>query len=399
MSDSNPPIPDSTVDAIRLRTKERLYVICQSVGWGAFLVMQIFFTRVIRESQGNPQTFTADLHIAMVILSGLLVSHYARHYIEKWRLKEMGWVRLLPRALVLAAIMSIVWSVVGYGWIYGVLRDSWSNGVNPFILVTISIINGTIAYSAWLSIYFIYHVFDRYNRSEIERLRLTAVVKDAELRALKSQVNPHFMFNSLNSVRALIDEDPDRARQAVTQLANMLRYSLKAGATETVSFEDELEVVNDYLALEQVRHEERLRLKIDVTSESLSHSVPPMLLQTLVENAIKYGVSTRPEGGEITITARLDNKTLRVEVKNPGRLDDATTHGRSARSTGVGLRNAGDRLQLLFGDQAKLQVIQTGKDEVTAIVFVPETAMKRSLRSTRPNRGEASVGSLQEASS
>ena len=89
-------------------------------------------------------------------------------------------------------------------------------------------------------------------------------MKEAELRALKSQVNPHFIFNSLNSLRGLIDEDPDRARQAVTQLANLLRYSLQSGHLETVPFEDELSTVNDYLALEQVRHERRLRVRVDV---------------------------------------------------------------------------------------------------------------------------------------
>jgi sensor histidine kinase YesM len=119
-------------------------------------------------------------------------------------------------------------------------------------------------------------------------------VKEAELRALKSQVNPHFIFNSLNSLRALIDEDPARARMAVTQLANLLRYSLQSGQLETVPFEDELDVVNDYLALEQVRHEERLRLRLDIAPEALQLPIPPMLLQTLVENAVKYGISPRP---------------------------------------------------------------------------------------------------------
>jgi LytS/YehU family sensor histidine kinase len=98
-------------------------------------------------------------------------------------------------------------------------------------------------------------------------------------------------------VRALIDEDPQRARSAVTQLANMLRYSLQSGLNQTVSFEDELTVVNDYLALEHVRHEERLRLKLDIAPGTLRRVLPPMLLQTLVENAVKYGISTRASGG------------------------------------------------------------------------------------------------------
>src|SRR5205085_4295358 len=125
-------------------------------------------------------------------------------------------------------------------------------------------INGIVMFSGWWCVYFFYHLFDRYNRLQIDQLSLATHAKEAELRALKSQVNPHFIFNSLNSLRALIDEDPLRARQAVTQLANLLRYSLQSGQLETVPFEDELRIVNDYLALEQVRHEERLRVRLDV---------------------------------------------------------------------------------------------------------------------------------------
>src|SRR5207248_7957088 len=145
---------------------------------------------------------------------------------------------------------------------------------------------------------------------------------------------------------ALIDEEPARAREAVTQLANLLRYSLQSGQLETVPFEDELRIVNDYLALEQVRHEERLRVRLDVDPATLTLPIPPMLLQTLVENAVKYGISTRPEGGEIAIVARLEAGALRLRVSNPAELGVAPATGVS--STGVGLRNAAERLRLLF---------------------------------------------------
>ena len=338
--------------------------------------MQLFFTNVIGAGKDKPVTMGDNLKVTSVLLMGMIVAHYSRVYIERWGLKEMGWLRLVPRAIGLALVMSSVWTIVGYGWIYGVIRDPWPNAVNPFALISLSTINGVIVYAGWLSFYFIYHVFNRYNLLEIERLRLTTVVKDAELRALKSQINPHFMFNSLNSVRALIDEDPARARQAVTQLANMLRYSLQSGSKQTVSFEDELTVVNDYLALEQVRHEERLRLRLDVAPETLRRVVPPMLLQTLVENAVKYGIAPRAEGGEIAIVARLDQGTLDIEVRNPGKMDSinrpATSAAAEKPSTRVGLRNALDRLQLLFGDSATLELVQSSPDEVTARVRVPQ---------------------------
>ncbi len=372
MTDSAAPFTDLQADAKRERAKERLYVICQTLCWGCFLVVQLAVYMVVASARDKGLDLSDYMHLVHTILLGWLISHFARIYIERWKLKQMPWIKLLPRGLGLAAVMALIWSIVGYGWVYGVLREDWPEGINPFLLPAMAAINGTIIYSAWLSAYFIYHVYYRFNLSEIERLRLTAVVKDAELRALKSQVNPHFMFNSLNSVRALIDEDPQRAREAVTQLANMLRYSLQAGRKQTVSFEEELTVVNDYLALEQVRHEERLRLKLDVAPETLRREVPPMLLQTLVENAVKYGIAEQPQGGEILISARVVEGELHIAVRNPGNLRHSATGNRTAeRSTGVGLRNASDRLQLLFGDAARLSVEQTAPNVVTAAVIVP----------------------------
>ena len=237
--------------------------------------------------------------------------------------------------------------------------------VSPLLVFTFSWVQGTTLFVGWLCVYFFYHLFDRYNRSEIERLWLATSVKEAELRALKSQINPHFIFNSLNSLRALIDENPDRARQAVTQLANILRYSLQSGQLETVPFEEELQTVNDYLALEQVRHEERLRVRLEVAPGTLGLPIPPMLLQTLVENAVKYGIAPRREGGEIAICARCEHDELHLQVTNPGSLSA------KGNSTGVGLRNAAERLRLLFGARASLELREEPPGRGIADVVVP----------------------------
>jgi two-component sensor histidine kinase len=369
--DSLPPFQDPQTDTRRQRAKERIYVTCQAFGWGSFILMQIVFSFLFRTEDSPAFDLTDIAGVVMAGLLGLIISHGSRVYVERWGLKEIGWRRLLPRLIGLAVLLSMVWTIVGFGWSFGIMGEEFPDQYNPFVLMALSMVNGVIIYVCWFLGYFGYHVYDRFNRSEIERLRLAAVVKDAELRALKSQVNPHFIFNSLNSVRALIDEDPQRARSAVTQLANMLRYSLQSGTKETVSFEDELSVVNDYLALEQVRHEERLRLKLEVSSLALHRAVPPMLLQTLVENAVKYGVSTRPSGGEIAIEARIDNSDLVIAVRNPGHLN-SVAGSRASRSTGLGLRNALDRLRLLCGDAASIDLRQTGADEVTATVVIPE---------------------------
>lgn len=368
----------SPVDAARReRAKMRLYVLCQVVGWGVFLAIQIFFSLVFggREKAQDPVKTVAM--VVMIVGHGLLLTHYMRPLIARWGWRELGWRHLFPRVLAMALILSAVWSAIGYGYTYGILQEPWESKYSILLIFSISWINGALLLGGWYCFYFIYHLFDRFNRSEIERLRLMTAVKDSELRALKSQVNPHFIFNSLNSLRALIEEDPARARLAVTQLANLLRYSLQSSQLETVPFEDELRVANDYLALEQVRHEERLRLRLDIAPETLHLPVPPMLLQTLVENAVKYGISQRAEGGEIAIIARSEPGFLRIQVTNPGELPSMSAAvpqahtAKRAASTGLGLRNAAERLRLLFGERATLQLRADTPALVVAEALIP----------------------------
>jgi len=383
----------SDVD-LRQRAKERLYVICQLTGWLLLLFLQLAYLRIFKAEGGESGDSASVLVQGTAV--GLLVTHYGRYLLHRWGWKELSWWALAPRILGMGILMAFVYSSICYTIHYPILGHAPSKKYSVLMLFGVSMSGMTIQMSGWLCLYFFYHLFDRYNRLQIEQLKLSAAVKEAELRALKSQINPHFIFNSLNSLRGLIDEDPSRARQAVTQLANLLRYSLQSGQLETVSFGEELRTVNDYLALEQVRHEERLQVRIDVAPGVLGFAVPPMLLQTLVENAVKYGIAPRREGGEIAITAHCDRSCLRIEVTNPGTL------AAGGGSTGVGLRNAADRLKLLFGAQATLSLREDPPGNVVAEVVVPVESVatgSREALTTPPmpvRRGEA-AGAKMEA--
>jgi hypothetical protein len=357
--------------ARRARAKMRLYVLLQSGGWLMLMMLQSLFVLAMpREKIPGDQQILTFAVVMIMSTSGCLITHFTRPLITRWKWKELGWRRLVPRIIGLSMVMGSVWILITYIYPFALRHPPVKM---PLLVAVAGVwINSAVLMAGWLCVYFFYHLFDRFNRSEIERLRLMATVKDAELRALKSQVNPHFIFNALNSLRALIDEEPVRARQAVTQLANLLRYSLQSGQLETVPFEDELRIVNDYLALEQVRHEERLRVRLDVAPDTLNLPIPPMLLQTLVENAVKYGISNRADGGEIAIVARRESDSLRLLVSNPGELNTAgNSGGRSAGSTGVGLRNAAERLRLLFGDRATLQLRAGPPQTVVAEAVLP----------------------------
>jgi hypothetical protein len=357
------------------RAKERLYVLCQLGGWGIFLVMQLGVSQAFSDSIDHTvrDKVTETAVNVMVVLIGLLLTHYSRPLMTRWGWKQLGWLALLPRVLVMATVLSCIWSAVGYGYSYGVVGLPWPSKYSMGLIFALSCFQGTWLMVGWLCVYFFYHIFERLQRMQVEQLRLAASVKEAELRALKSQVNPHFLFNSLNSLRALIDEDAPRAREAVTRLANMLRYSLQSGQLETVSLDEELRTVEDYLALEQIRHEGRLRVSWAVTEEARAQSMPPMLLQTLVENAVKYGISTRREGGEVVVSAHIASGVLHLSVANPGELAPVGNAAsiKAGSSTGVGLRNASERLKLLYGDQATLRLLAEPVGSVTAEVSIP----------------------------
>jgi signal transduction histidine kinase len=189
---------------------------------------------------------------------------------------------------------------------------------------------------------------------ELMRARLAQASAEARLAALESRVQPHFLFNTLNSIAALIPEDPKGAERMTGQLASLLRSSLDQQAP-VVPMEDELRIARDYLAIEQVRFGNRLRWTIDVDPAASGAGVPRLAVQTLVENAVKFAVTPRREGAAIAIRAGAENGRLRIEVDDDGPGFDTTK-----LPEGHGLALLRDRLALQYGDRAALQIERTG---------------------------------------
>ncbi len=217
----------------------------------------------------------------------------------------------------------------------------------------------------WNCIYFIYHYVSESRKNQFDNLKLEALVKSLELKTIKSHINPHFIFNALNSIRALIDEDPIRARQAVTGLSNILRSSMQSDQLEIITLEKELDIVKDYLALELIRFEDRLRVAYQIDEDTLDNPIPPMMLQTLVENAIKHGIGKQIGSGEIMISAQEQNNFYQIRVVNTGKLDMQDGH------EGFGLQSTSNRLKLIFGDRASFQIIQLDETHVEAKAIIP----------------------------
>jgi two-component system sensor histidine kinase AlgZ len=202
-------------------------------------------------------------------------------------------------------------------------------------------------------------------RSREKEVHAQLAVREAELRALEAQVNPHFLFNCLNSIRGLVLEDPALAQDMITRFANILRYNLHRDLNHTVPLASEVGVVTDYLALESIRLEERLKVRMAVEPGAAEVAVPPMLLQSLVENAVKHGIAPLPGGGELLVSARLEGDVLILEVGNPGLLGNPRPG-----ATGLGLANARERLRILYGTRASL-TLENRNGSVAATVMVP----------------------------
>ena len=229
----------------------------------------------------------------------------------------------------------------------------WWDIIFTFILIAL-----------WLLLYMIWHYLERNRKDEVDRLNLEKTVKDLELKTIKSHINPHFIFNSLNSIRALVDENPKRARTAITELSNILRSSLQVEKMETVPLQKELDIVKDYLALEQMRFEERLKVQMEIDEDTLAQPLPPMMLQTLVENAIKHGISKRINGGIIKIIARFTDNNFELIVQNSGNLEANTNEG-------FGFKSTRDRLKFLCNGSAYFKVEEIEANKVQSKIVMP----------------------------
>jgi LytS/YehU family sensor histidine kinase len=218
----------------------------------------------------------------------------------------------------------------------------------------------------WNCIYFIYHYITETRQQQVDTLKLETLVKSLELKTIKSHINPHFIFNALNSIRALIDENPERARNAVTALSNILRSSMLTDQQETISLEKELNIVQDYLALEQIRFEDRLSVIYEIDDETLDNIIPPMMLQMLVENAIKHGISKLVEGGVVKIISKEENGFFSLVVQNTGHFESRLNQ------EGFGIQSTESRLRLIFGASANFSIFEKEDSIVEAKVTIPQ---------------------------
>jgi two-component system LytT family sensor kinase len=339
------------------------YWVFQLVGWGVCALINLFFAFIFNQIDEN---FIVFLRVLFFVELGFILSHFMRATIKS----NNFLIRPINQQIILFIIITLIFAVlISLGqslleWYYGLVTSKGEEA--PFhILYYRNLYPAIILLFIWNCIYFMYHYVAKSRKQQMDTLQLEALVKELELKTIKAHINPHFIFNALNSIRALIDENPARARSAVTELSNILRSSLNAEKGETVSLNEELKIVKDYLALENMRFEDRLKIEYEIDDDTLQQQVPPMMLQTLVENAIKHGISKQVKGGVVKIISDFRENFHELAVQNTGYLN-----GRSS-SRGFGLSSTQDRLNLLYGEKAKFEIRQINPDLVEAKVSIP----------------------------
>ena len=334
----------------------RYYWGCQVGGWLIWmllnLVLATYYDRVM-----HLDYFINQL---VMVVGGILITHLFRTVVI-----SQGWLQYPLDKLIFQLLLSVAICACLITLIRGSINVIFHLSDKDEKLFSVgTFIGASFLVTAWTMIYFLWHYFQKDQQYKLDKLRMESMVKDLELRTIKAQINPHFLFNALNSIRALIDENPRRARAAVTELSNILRSSMQAEKVETVSLENELNIVRDYLELEHIRFEERLKVTYDIDANTLELPVPPMMLQTLVENAIKHGISKSVSGGSLNIISRIQGLRHEIIIQNTGQLQDMP------RSGGFGLQSTRQRLGLLYKDKASFAIYNLNDEMVEAKVEI-----------------------------
>lgn len=339
-----------------------LYWKCQIIGWGIVSLLWLYIA-LVRDRFGITEALT-NYVLDVAICIGLT------HAYRTIALKK-GWDRLGIKELLKRAVPSILMLSVLFMLLMNIKMSVYIymlNGSNTFpenlLLWNPVLITGVRHMSIWVLAYHGYKFYVREIDTAKKNAQLSVMAKQTQLDNLSAQLNPHFLFNSLNSIKALTLENPKIARRAIDLLSDLLRSSLYGKEHTTITIAEELALVKDYVELEQLRFEERLNVKMDVDDTLKGFTVPPLSIQLLVENAIKHGIDQQLDGGTVEISVRSGVDHMIISVKNPGVLS-------TKEHKGLGLKNLSERLLLQYGEKAELAIGASREWMIEATLKIP----------------------------
>jgi len=323
----------------------RDYLILYLAAW---LPIAALLTGILARGSDMPWTQAVAIAAPMCFL-------YAFVCLASWYICRTagGSITALGTAAASAVFSSTVWVLIGSTWAkalelvpsFAGLGDRYRNQIAVLFL------SGVLLFLLAVAVHFLLVLLEESRAAEKRALELQVLAREAELRALRAQIDPHFLFNSLNSISALTLRDPAAARRMCLLLADFTRATLAAGGRPQITFKEELRLVEGFLDIEKVRFGERLSVNLRVSDGCLDCLVPPLLIQPLVENAVTHGIAPLVEGGTVSIEARRDGTSLEIVLENPYDPEESGKKG-----TGLGMHNVRERLAKRYDAQAKMDV-------------------------------------------
>lgn len=334
------------------------------LAFGALLAAVIAF--------GSESTFAraAVYAVPLALLLGLQ-SLSCWYLVKAMPPGETPFVRFVSTWLGTGTVSLALWMAAALGWEW-VLRTSIGTafaGQDAARLTSLLLFAGVVGLLVAVLGHYMLAAFERSAQAERRALESLVFARESELRSLRGQLDPHFLFNSLNSVAALIGTDAQAARRMCFLMAGFFRKSLGLGGQQSIALAEEISLAQTFLAIEEVRFGERLRKRFEVTDEALLLAVPPLVLQPLVENAVHHGVAHLVDGGEIIVRARHRDGRLEIAIENPCDPDRPASRG-----AGVGLANVRSRIETLFGNRGSVDVEAAPTTYRVSIVLPASTA-------------------------
>jgi two-component system, LytTR family, sensor histidine kinase AlgZ len=333
---------------------------------GVWAVLALLFIILIHTSGG------IGLTEAIVLLGPMLVL-YAAIGLSAWYvckatpLRTARDVRVFATHLTAGFALSFIWMQVGSFYARLLWRSAHFRGIEERYAShqTILLVGGVLLYLLTVGFFYVVLAIEASREAESRAAQTTMLARDAELRALRAQINPHFLFNSLNSISALTSIDGTRAREMCLLLADFLRLTLGLGEKNVIPFLDELDLLEKFLAIEKVRFGARLRMEESIAEDAKRCMMPALLLQPLLENAISHGIASMADGGLIRLEARVQDGRMVIAVEN-----DRDEEAPSRKRSGVGLRNVRSRLEARYGNEATFR-IEPGEDRFRVSMSFP----------------------------
>ncbi|APG66403.1 sensor histidine kinase [Tenacibaculum todarodis] len=351
------------MDLNKNNTRISLYWKCQLIGWG---IVSIYwaYTVYTRDNYGVLYTL---LNYILDISIGIFLTHIYRRFALKAKWSSLSikklLIRLVPTILLLAVLYVLINNLKWYAFrtLFVIKNVDFLESIiywDPILLTGLRLM------SIWLLAYHLYHYYQKEVVTAKENAELSLIVKKAQLDNLSAQLNPHFLFNSLNSIKSLVIENPNVARRAIDLLSDLLRSSLYEKDKDLIPIKNELSLVYDYIELEKMRFEERLQLKINIKEEVMNYKVPTLSIQLLIENAIKHGIDLKVGGGVVFLTIKKSDSNIHIKVENPGVINQH-------KNVGLGLKNLKKRLEIQYKNNASFSLTAKENDCVVAEIIIP----------------------------